>query len=82
MKKSWFFIVLILSIVMVNPPIVYWVNDYCVAHPMTFGWPTMYWWLQFWYAVMIIDFALAAWKLKEWDCHQDKTPIVPVKREE
>jgi hypothetical protein len=84
MKKKngtfWFYLILIVSILMVNPPIVYWINDYCVAHPITFGWPTMFLWLEFWYVVMVIDFIVAAVKLKAWDCHQDKKEIVPESR--
>ena len=85
MKKKgsfWFYLVLVISVIMVNPPIVYMVNDYCVQHPLTAGWPTMFLWLEFWFTVMVVDFVIAAWKLKEWDCHQDQKEIVPVKREE
>ena len=49
MKKSkgtlWFFLILVVSVLMVNPPIVYLFNDYCVENPITFGWPTMFLWL-------------------------------------
>ena len=78
--KLWFFIVLIFSVLMVNPPVVYLVNNYCVSHPMTLGWPTMFLWLEFWYVVMVVDFIIAASKLKAWDCHQDGKEIVPVER--
>ena len=47
----WFYIILMLSVLMVNPPILPFVNTYCAAHPMTFGWPTLFLWLEFWYAV-------------------------------
>lgn len=84
MKKSkgtlWFFLILVVSVLMVNPPIVYLFNDYCVENPITFGWPTMFLWLEFWYTVMVVDFIVAAIKLKAWDCHQDKNEIVPVPR--
>ncbi len=75
--QKLFYAVLLLGVVMVNPPVVYWVNDYCAGHPLLFGWPTMYLWLEFWYLVMIVDFVLAAWKLKGWDCRQDEKPIEP-----
>ena len=29
-----FYAVLIVSVLMVNPPIVFWFNDYCVEHPL------------------------------------------------
>ena len=84
MKKSkgtfWFFLILVVSVLMVNPPIVYLFNDYCVENPITFGWPTMFLWLEFWYTVMVVDFIVAAIKLKAWDCHQDEKEIVPVPR--
>lgn len=38
----WFYIILMLSVLMVNPPILPFVNTYCAAHPMTFGWPTLF----------------------------------------
>lgn len=82
-KKSgtfWFYVILVVGVLMVNPPIVYLFNDYCVAHPITFGWPTMFLWLEFWYVVMVVDFLVGAIKLKAWDCHQDKKEIVPVDR--
>ena len=86
MKKRkgtfWFFLILIVSVLMVNPPIVYLFNDYCVENPITFGWPTMFLWLEFWYTVMVVDFLVAAIKLKAWDCHQDGTEIVPEAREQ
>ena len=75
-----FFVILIISVLMVNPPIVYLVNDYCVEHPLTLGWPTMFLWLEFWFTVMVVDFVIAAWKLKAWDCHQDKEEIIPEER--
>ena len=82
MKKSkgtlWFFLILVVSVLMVNPPIVYLFNDYCVENPITFGWPTMFLWLELWYTVMVVDFIVAAAKLKAWDCHQDQKEIVPV----
>ena len=62
-----FYAVLIVSVLMVNPPIVFWFNDYCVEHPLL---------------VMIADFIIAAYKLKAWDCRQDQKPIVPVQRPE
>lgn len=32
-----FYAVLIVSVLMVNPPIVFWFNDYCVEHPLLLG---------------------------------------------
>ena len=84
MKKNkglmCFYIILIVAVLMVNPPIVYLFNSYCAAHPLTFGWPTMFIWLEFWYTVMVVDFIVAALKLKAWNCSQDEKPIEQVKR--
>lgn len=70
-----FYGILLLSILMVNPPILPVVNDYCRARPLTLGWPTLWLWLEFWYGVMILDFLAAAVLLKEWNCHQDEKMI-------
>ena len=78
MNKRWFFIVLLFAVVMVNPPVVYWANDWCRDNPILFGWPSMFLWLEFWFAVMIADFVLAALYLPEWDCRQDDSPIEQV----
>ncbi len=85
MKKSkgelLFYIVMIVSVLMVNPPILSFVNDYCVENPLMFQYPTMWLWLEFWFVVMIIDFVIAAFKLKSWNCSQDQKEIVPVDRD-
>lgn len=84
MKKNkglmWFYIILVAAVLMVNPPIVYLINGYCSAHPITLGWPTMFLWLEFWYTVMVVDFVVGALKLKAWNCSQDDKPIEQVKR--
>ena len=84
MKKDkgvfWFYVVLVVSVLMVNPPILPFVNRFCEANPITIGWPTLFLWLEFWYGVMIVDFLVGAIKLKAWDCSQDKQEIVPVDR--
>ena len=83
MKKNgifWFYLILIVGILMVNPPILNLVNQYCIDNPLTFGWPTLFLWLEFWYAIMIIDFLVGVLKIKNWDCSQDKKDITPVER--
>lgn len=72
----YFYAVLIFSVLMVNPPVLNAVNAYCQGTPLTFGFPTFWLWLEFWYGVMILDFLVAAVTLKEWDCRQDENPIV------
>lgn len=78
--SAWFYSILIFAILMVNPPVLGFVNTYCVANPLTFGWPTMFLWLEFWYVVMIVDFLVAAIWMKAWDCSQDQKEIHAVER--
>lgn len=78
----WFYIVLVFSVLMVNPPVLPLVNDYCIANPLTSGWPTLFIWLEFWYVVMIADFLIAAARLKAWDCSKYDPEIKPGKRPE
>ena len=46
--------IFILVLIMVNPPVINTVNQYCMKTPLTFGWPTMLVWLDFWYLVGVI----------------------------
>ena len=86
MKRSkgltWFYAIMLLGVLMVNPPVLNFVNGYCRNNPLMFGFPTLWLWLEFWFGVMILDFLIAAVTLKEWDCRQDNTPIVPAERPE
>lgn len=75
-----FYIILVVSVLMVNPPILPYVNAFCEAHPLTGGWPTLFLWLEFWYVVMIVDFLVAAIRLKAWDCSKYDPEIKPGKR--
>ena len=75
-----FYVILVISVLMVNPPILGVVNNYCQTHPLTWSYPTLWIWLEFWFGVMIVDFVIAAWKLKAWNCSQDQKTIVPVER--
>jgi len=66
-SEKWFYVILLLWLLMVNPPVVTWVNEYARSHPLTFGWPTLWVWLEFWYVAGIAGFALAAAKLPAWN---------------
>lgn len=61
-----FYVILVISLIMVNPPVLSLINQYAITHPITCGYPTLWIWLELWYAVMIIDFLVAAIKLKSW----------------
>jgi hypothetical protein len=57
---------LIFTVVMVNPPVVQWVNDWAKDNPLLFGWPTLWLWLEFWYMVMIVGLFIFAFVLPSW----------------
>jgi len=75
-----FFVILIISVLMVNPPILNLINQYCINKPQTGGWPTLFLWLELWYAIMILDFVIGACKIKNWNCSQDQKTIDAVER--
>lgn len=56
----------ILVLIMVNPPILSFVNNYAIKNPMIKGYPTMWLWLQLWYWIGIIGFLVAAITLPSW----------------
>ncbi|MEA5060228.1 hypothetical protein SDC9_135936 [bioreactor metagenome] len=53
-------------LIMVNPPILQAVNNYAIAKPFTFGWPTLLVWLDFWYVVGTATFLIGVLKIKAW----------------
>lgn len=57
---------LIISLAMVNPPILGIINDYAAQNPMTFGQPTLLVWLNSWYTFGIVVFLIACLTLKSW----------------
>lgn len=64
-EKVLYFI-LILSLIMLNPPILNLVNNYTKDNPMLGKFPTLWIWLQFWYLVCIAAFLTGAIKIKSW----------------
>ena len=57
---------LILSLIMVNPPVLNLVNNYVKDNPLTWNFPTLWLWLQLWYAVAVVTFLIGAIKIKNW----------------
>ena len=57
---------LILVLLMVNPPILGLVNAYAKTTPFTLGYPTLWMWLQLWYLIGIVVFLIGAIRLKSW----------------
>lgn len=58
--------VFILVLIMVNPPVVYYVSDYAKLHPFVFGWLTLLVWLNFWYVTGILAFIAGAFTIESW----------------
>ena len=75
-----FYAIILFSLVMVNPPVLMFINQYAIGTPLTFRLPTLWVWLQFWYVLMIISFLVAAIRIKRWRCYQDEKPIEPEER--
>lgn len=58
--------ILILSLIMINPPILNLVNNYAKENPLIWNFPTLWLWLQLWYIVAITAFLIGAIKIKSW----------------
>jgi len=56
-----------IMLILVNPPVVYWVNSYVRTHPLTWCWPTLWLWLQLWYMVMLGGIVFFAVRFKSWN---------------
>lgn len=63
------FVALGIPVVLVNPPFIGWVNDYAASNPLTLGQPTIWLWLEVWFAVMLVELILFAAKLPSWQAH-------------
>ncbi|MDD7402185.1 MAG: hypothetical protein SPK23_04580 [Eubacteriales bacterium] len=61
-----FFTVIIISLLMVNPPILGFINTFAQSTPLMWGYPTLWLWLEFWYVVAIVTFLVGVLKLKNW----------------
>ena len=61
-----FFAVIIISLLMVNPPILGFINTFAQSTPLMWGYPTLWLWLEFWYVVAIVTFLVGVLKLKNW----------------
>jgi len=61
-----FYIIVILAILLSNPPILNFVNEYCKMHPLTLGVPTFWLYLEVIWSIVIISFAIAALKIESW----------------
>ncbi len=60
------YFIFIISLIMVNPPVLGLVNNYAKINPLTWGYPTLWLWLQLWYLIAIVAFLIGAIKLGNW----------------
>lgn len=58
--------ILIIAIIMLNPPVLNIVNNYAKKNPTIGNFPTLWLWLQFWYVLCIVAFLIGAIKIKNW----------------
>lgn len=60
------YVILIISLIMLNPPFINLVNNYAKNKPLTMNFPTLWLWLQLWYTVSIAAFLVGAIKINNW----------------
>lgn len=63
-KTVWIFF--LITILMVNPPVLTWANEWVKQMPLLFGWPTLWLYLTFWYVVMWGGLVYFAISFKSW----------------
>ncbi len=64
-EKIFWFIVAAM-IIAVNPPVINWISNYAEENLLTIGFPTLWLWMEFWYALTAIAFFIAALKIDKW----------------
>lgn len=73
------FTLLAVPLVMTNPPVLGIVSDYAVDHPLMFGLPTFWLWLEVWYfsiPALLIGFGLwmPSWRSKRLEEEVEQLP--------
>jgi len=64
--EKLFYLIIILMVIMCNPPVMVLINNWAIKKPITFGFPTFWVWLQFWYTIGVVAFLIAAFKIDHW----------------
>jgi len=67
-----FYTIVILAIIASNPPILNLVNEYCKDHPLTWGIPTFWLYLEIIWTIVIVSFVIAAFKIEKWKRIEEK----------
>lgn len=57
----------LIAIILSNPPILNYVNEYCKVNPLTFGLPTLWLYLTLIWSIVIVLFVVTAVKTKKED---------------
>lgn len=70
--------ILLLVLIMVNPPVINIVSNYAQAHPFVLGWPTLLVWLNAWYVIAIIAFLVAVLTILSWEKDSGSGRYFPV----
>ena len=76
-----FYAIVILAIIASNPPVLNFVNEYCEAHPLTWGVPTFWLYLEIVWTIVIASFAIAAFKVEKWKRIEEKIEEIILKKE-
>ena len=76
-----FYAIVILAIIASNPPVLSFVNEYCEAHPLTWGVPTFWLYLEIVWTIVIASFAIAAFKVEKWKRIEEKIEEIILKKE-
>lgn len=66
-NEKFYIFVFILVLVCVNPPVLTIVNNYAKNNLLTFGFPTLWVWLTFWYFIATIVFLIGCFTLPSWN---------------
>lgn len=67
-KKEKFYLgVFLVVLLAVNPPVLNIINNYARENLLTFGYPTVWVWLTFWYTVAMVVFLIGAFLLPAWN---------------
>lgn len=61
---TWF---IVLCLVMLNPPVLTWVNAYAVANPFVGSLPVLYAWFYGWFLILSLGLIAIAATAPEWD---------------
>ncbi len=76
-----FYVIIILAIILSNPPILNIVNEYCKTHPLTLSFPTFWLYLEIVWTIVIVSFAIAALKIEKWRKIEERVEKIFLKKE-